>query len=85
MTGVALGSAANGITGLFASGGSNGTVSYSSGTIDVRGNFANGIFAAGDSATVTTAPGTTITVFSVTGERLKPGIALELVRDRGGR
>ena len=77
MTGVALGSAANGITGLFASGGSNGTVDYTSGTIDVRGNFANGIYAAGNSATVTTAPGTTITVLSVTGERLKPGIALD--------
>ncbi len=77
MTGVALGSAANGITGLFASGGSNGTVNYTSGTIAVRGNFANGIYAAGDSATVTTAPGTTITVLSLTGERLKPGIALD--------
>ena len=77
MTGVALGSAANGITGLFASGGSNGIVNYTSGTIDVRGNFANGIYAAGDSSTVTTAPGTTITVLSLTGERLKPGIALD--------
>ena len=43
----------------------------------MRGNFANGIYAAGDSATVNTAPGTTITVLSVTGERLKPGIALD--------
>ena len=77
MTGVALGQAANGITGLFAAGGSNGTVNYSSGTIDVRGNFANGIFAAGDSAFVTTGPGTTINVLSLTGERLKPGIALD--------
>ena len=77
MTGVALGAAANGITGLFASGGSSGTVNYTSGTIAVRGNFANGIYAAGDSATVNTAPGTTITVLSVTGERLKPGIALD--------
>src|SRR5262245_11268781 len=37
MTGVALGAAANGITGLFASGGSSATVNYTSGTIDVRG------------------------------------------------
>ncbi len=85
MTGVALGSAANGITGLFASGGSKGTVDYTSGTIAVRGNFANGIYAAGNSATVNTAPGTTITVLSLTGERLKPGIALRCVRDRGGQ
>ena len=52
-------------------------MNYSSGTIDVSGNFANGIYAAGNSATVTTASGTTITVLSVTGERLKPGIALD--------
>src|SRR5262249_17847684 len=77
MTGVALGSAANGITGLFAAGGSSGAVHYSSGTIDVRGNFANGIFAAGNSATVITDPNTTIIVRSLTGERLKPGIALD--------
>ena len=67
----------NGISGLFAQGGSNGTVNYTGGTIAVRGNFANGIYAAGDSSTVTTAPGTTITVLSLTGERLKPGIALD--------
>jgi hypothetical protein len=77
MKGVALGSAANGITGLFAIGGSSGTVNYTSGTIDVRGTFANGIYANGDSATVTTAIGTKIIVTSETGERLKPGIALD--------
>ena len=52
-------------------------MNYSRGTIAVRGNFANGIYAAGDSATVTTASVTTITVLSVTGENLKPGIALD--------
>ena len=44
----------------------------------MRGNFANGIFASGDSATVITDPGTTIIVTSVTGEHLKPGIALDV-------
>ncbi|MGO4677868.1 autotransporter outer membrane beta-barrel domain-containing protein [Bosea sp. 2YAB26] len=77
MTGIALGAGANGITGLFASGGSSGTVLYHGGSIAVRGNFANGIYAAGNTAIVTTDPGTTITVLSLTGERLKPGIALD--------
>ena len=81
MTGVALGSAASGVTGLFASSsaGTNklASVHYGSGTIDVRGTFANGIFASGNSSTVTTDPGTTIIVRSLTGERLKPGIALD--------
>ena len=79
MTGVALGQAANGITGLFAAGASNniGTVNYSRGTIAVRGNFANGIYANGDSATVTTDPGTKIIVTGLISERLKPGIAAD--------
>jgi hypothetical protein len=76
ITGVALGAAANGVSGLFARGGSSGTVNYSRGTIDVRGIFANGIFALGDSATVTTDPGTSIIVTS-TGGPLKPGIAVD--------
>ena len=47
MTGVALGAVANGITGLFASGGSSGTVNYNRGNIAVSGNFAKGIYAEG--------------------------------------
>src|SRR5262249_17983186 len=69
-----------GITGLFASaGGDNGnaTVNYHRGTIDVQGTFSNGIFAAGNAATVTTDPGTSIIVRSLNGEKLKPGIAVD--------
>src|SRR5262249_44827386 len=70
---------ANGISGLFAAAGGNGnaTVNYHSGTIDVSGIFSNGIFATGASATVTTDPGTMINVTSLTGEPLKPGIAVD--------
>jgi outer membrane autotransporter protein len=69
----------NGIAGLFAASGGNGdaTVNYHRGTIDVSGTFANGIFAAGVAATVTTDPGTTIIVRSPNGEELKPGIAID--------
>src|SRR5262249_33660591 len=72
LTGVALGSDANGITGLFASAENigNATVLYHGGTIDVRGTFANGIFASGNSAMVITDPGTIINVTSVSGEKL---------------
>jgi hypothetical protein len=69
-----------GITGLFAAaGGDNGnaTVNYHRGTIDVQGTFSNGIFAAGNAATVTTDPGTSIIVRSLNGEKLKPGIAVD--------
>jgi Autochaperone Domain Type 1 len=80
ITGVALGSAANGVTGLFAAGntGTNklASVLYRRGTIDVRGTFANGIFASGGTATVTTAPKTNIIVTG-TGGPLKPGIAVD--------
>ena len=66
ITGVALGAAANGITGLFASGAATSlaSVHYGLSTIAVRGTFANGIFASGDSAMVITDPGTKIIVTS---------------------
>src|SRR5262245_38737781 len=81
----------NGITGLFAGAGDvgagspggtgDGMVRFRGGTVDVRGNFATGIYARsgfpGGSAIVVTDPGTTVTVTNAFGERAKPGIALD--------
>src|SRR5262249_2831725 len=69
-----------GIGGLFAVAGGNGDASvvYSRGTIDVSGFFANGIFASGNSATVTTDLGTNIIVRNTAGQQAKPGIAVDV-------
>jgi hypothetical protein len=69
-----------GIGGLFAvaEGNGNATVNYHSGTINVSGFFANGIFAAGTSANVTTDPGTNIIVTNTAGQQAKPGIAVDV-------
>jgi outer membrane autotransporter protein len=73
-------------SGLFANAEGNGdaSVRYRRGTIDVQGNFANGIFAfAGGSATIITDPGTTIIVSgtnpgdSSPTQPVKPGIDAE--------
>ena len=69
MTATAEGGGATGV--------GNASVLYRSGTINMSGKFANGIFASGNSATVITDPGTTIIVSELTGEPLKPGIALD--------
>jgi autotransporter family porin len=79
----------NTFVGLFANAGGNGnaSVTYSSGTIDVQGRFANGIFAGADgngTAKVTTLPGTTIIVSgtlpgeSTPTQSLTAGITAEL-------
>src|SRR5262245_36201739 len=69
-----------GIGGLFAVAGGfgNASVLYSRGTIDVSGFFANGIFASGEAATVTTLPGTNIIVTNTAGQQAKPGIAVDV-------
>ncbi len=80
------GAVGNGITGLFAASGGlgNASVLYRRGTIDVSGTFANGIFAAGEAATVTTDPGTNIIVTGTGGRPLKPGIAVDGSFELGG-